>query len=420
MKLKISNQPIKGFRDFTPNDWLKEKYIFNKWSSVCKSYGYEEYNGPLIESVEIYNKSGDDIGLAGKELYTFTDRGDRKLAIRPEMTPTVGRMISSYAKTAAKPIRWYSIAQFFRAENPQRGRGREFYQLNADIFGDKSINSDIEVLALVVDLMLSLGATEKMFKIKYNDRVFMNKSLLSFIPEDKITPVLRIIDGYKKKPEAWLKQSLIDIGLDSDSIDKVNDYLALDFDGMKSLGDNGIEYLVKLQEMLEDLGISQYFEYDSGLARGFDYYTGLVFEVYDMNPENNRSMFGGGRYDNLTEMFGGEQIPAVGFAPGDITTLLFLESWDLFPNKLDEEVLKYYIPFLYEESLPVAYKLARKLRLDGSIVVVGTNEESINKALSYASKNDYSHVILIGQDEFKSGKYKVKNLVTQTEESFNY
>ena len=175
-------KPIRGFRDFVPEDWKTQQYMFNVWRDVCLKYGYEEYSGPILERIEIYNKSGDDVGTAGKELYTFADSKGRFLAIRPEMTPTLGRMIAGYGTNYPKPIRWFSIAQFFRAEKPQKGRGREFFQLNADIFGSMDMTAEFEVVNLGIDIMSKFGATEKMFVDRKSTRLNSSHIPLSRMP----------------------------------------------------------------------------------------------------------------------------------------------------------------------------------------------------------------------------------------------
>lgn len=417
----ISTQPLTGFRDFLPEDWKIQNYIFNTWKLVCERYGYREYNGPVLESVEIYNKSGEDVGAAGKELYAFKDRGDRYVALRPEMTPTVGRMVAAYEKQFSKPIRWFSIAQFFRAEKPQRGRGREFFQLNADIFGVDSVYADFEVVSLAIDILVEFKATDKMFKVKINNRKFTDyyfSAVLGVTEVAQKSKLLKIIDAYPKQNDEWLQKRLDSENIPT-SIEKVKKYLKLSIKDIFAMrGESeGIDELVRLFDQLNAAGLAKYCEFDTTIARGFDYYTGMVFEVFDQNPKNNRSMFGGGRYDELLMMFTGKRMPAVGFAPGDITTRLFLESWGLLDGFDMNQKETFYIPLLKEEYFGMYKKIVDEIRLAGSIVELGVSETNISDALRYANKNKIDYVVIAGEDEKKNGVYKLKNMNTGEEKT---
>ncbi len=414
---KLTTKPLKGFRDFIPEEWAVQQYIFDIWKNVCESYGYKEYNGPVLESVDIYNKSGDDVGTLGKELYTFKDRGDRQIALRPEMTPTVGRMIAEYGKRYPKPIRWYSIAQFFRAENPQRGRGREFFQLNFDMFGTDSKFADIEILQMAIDIMLAYGADESMFKLYINDRRFMNSFLKSILDnEEKIIPVIRIMDKRAKLSQEAFNDMLTEIGLDKSQINKLDEYINLTADDLKNYTNlEGSNELIELLNLLNLTKYGKYCVFNPSLARGFDYYTGMVFEVFDKNPQNNRSMFGGGRYDKLVDLFSSEGVSAVGCAPGDVTARLFLESWNLLPKEFNAKTETYYLPILTNEGFEKLIVIAQSLREDGKSVIMGVAEESISKALGSANKIKSDYIVIAGEEELSSGQYKIKNMVSGDE-----
>ncbi len=421
---KLATQPLTGFRDFLPEDWKIQSYIFNTWKSVCERYGYKEYNGPVLENVEIYNKSGDDVGAAGKELYAFKDRGERDVALRPEMTPTVGRMVAAYGKQFTKPIRWFSIAQFFRAEKPQRGRGREFFQLNADIFGVDSVYADFEVIDLAINILVEFKATNEMFKVKINNRKLSDyyfSEILKVNNEDQKRSILKLIDAYPKNGDNWLYAKADEMGIDG-LHSKLKKYLSLttkDLSEMK--GENeGVDELIQLFELIEAAGLSKYCELETTIARGFDYYTGMVFEVFDMNPQNNRSMFGGGRYDDLLNLFGEEKMPAVGFAPGDITTKLFLESWGLLEGFDMNQKESFYIPVLNKDDFNLYKEIADDIRRGGSIAELSLSETNISEALRTANKNKMNYVVIMGEDEKKNECYKLKDMRSGEEKTINF
>lgn len=419
----ISTKPLKGFRDFVPENWAVQQYIFDTWKKVCLSYGFEEYNGPVLEDINIYNKSGGDIGTLGKELYSFTDRGERLIALRPEMTPTVGRMVAEYGKSYSKPIKWFSIAQFFRAENPQKGRGREFFQLNADTFGDNGIYSDLEIISLAISIMKAFGATQEMFIVRINNRKFTDfyfKEILKIEDKELKQSIIRIIDASPKKDRSWFEDSLIEVG-GKELIEKIDSYLSIDSETISTYKDKseGALEITQLFELLNSQDLVKYCVFDPSMARGFDYYTGMVFEVFDQNPENRRSMFGGGRYDDLLDIFDEPKIPAVGFAPGDMTTRLFLEGWNLLNKNLNNSYTTYYAPMLLSDAYAVLLSVAEKVRAEGNTSVrIGLKEEQLSKALSFANKNNIEKVIILGEDEYKSGFYKIKHMGTGKEETF--
>ena len=429
MKNNVSTLPLKGFRDFTPENWLVQQYIFDTWKKVCLSYGFDEYNGPLLEDINIYNKSGGDIGTLGKELYSFLDRGERHIALRPEMTPSVGRMVAEYGINYSKPIKWFSIAQFFRAENPQKGRGREFFQLNADIFGDDVIYSDLVVIYLAISIMKAFGADETMFVARINNRKFTDfyfKEVLNIEDKEIVQSVMRVIDASPKKDRQWFVEALTEIEAKYEIdglVFKIDKYLSIDADTISSYaqGSIGAKEVVQLFDLLAAQGLSKFCKFDPSMARGFDYYTGMVFEVFDQNPDNRRAMFGGGRYDDLLDIFNKPKIPAVGFAPGDMTTRLFLESWNLLsPEKLSSGSTSYYAPMISAKLYPTLLQLVEKKRLSEKCSIkTGLKEESFSKALSFANKNNIDKVIILGDDEFTSGIYKIKSMDSGLEESFS-
>lgn len=424
----ISNQEPKGTRDWLPEEFLIRKYIFDTWRRVCLRYGFEEYMTPLVESAEVYRaKSGEDVG--GKELVTFTDLGGRELSIRPEMTPSVTRMVSKVYASVPKPLKYFSIANFMRNEKPQRGRNREFWQLNCDTFGSASLNADLEILQLALDLMLEFNPPKDSFSLNLSSRRLIDAVLeLAFkdVAPDKLVEtkleVVRTLDKFNKLSPEDFRARLSEAGLGEEAISDLDKFI-----GSQSLDDlikvlpilkDNPAYLELKQVIKElaDLSYGDYVKFNPAVIRGFDYYDGLIFEVFDNNPENNRAMFGGGRYNGLAEIFGSASFPAVGFAPGDETTRLFLESWGLVPGLKKFAPERCYLPLL-DVSLDLEVKmLAKKLRSLGLNIVLGLEEQKIGKALDYANKSGIDKVLIFGNDEKKQGVYKVKDMVSGQEE----
>lgn len=425
MNKALSNQEPKGTRDWLPEEFLLRKYIFDTWRRVCLRYGFEEYLTPLVESADIYRaKSGEDI--AGKELVTFEDMGGRELSIRPEMTPSVTRMVTKVYASSPKPLKYFSIANFMRNEKPQRGRNREFWQLNCDTFGSDSISADIEILQLALDIMLEFDPPQDSFVLSISNRKLIDAVLelsgAANLNSDNKISVVRTLDKWAKLSPDDIKERLTVAGLDKEAIKILEKFMtssSLDnlLKNIPELKNNiGLVETAKIMETLEDLGYGDWLEFNPTVIRGFDYYDGMVFEVFDKNPENKRAMFGGGRYNGLAEIFGEKNFPAVGFAPGDETTKLFLESWGLL-NRIKDvaHAKKYYLPLLNISLKDKVNQLAKELRCRDLNVLVGLEEQKIGKALEFANKKNITKVIIIGEDEMASGIYKIKDMVSGEE-----
>lgn len=421
MSKLLSNQEVKGTRDWLPEEMYIRKYIFDKWRKVCLSYGFSEYLTPILENADIYRaKSGEDIGT--KELMVFKDQAGRDLAIRPEMTPSVSRMVSKIYQSSPKPIKLFSIANFVRNEKPQRGRNREFWQLNCDVFGEDSFLSDLEILQLSLDLMLSFNPPKNSFALKINSRKLIDDLfVLLGLAEEKRLALTRLMDKYAKLSREDFIKSMTEIGLSDKNIDIVDNFLraeSLDdlFNKIPELRDKkSAEEIKRIIESLSDLGYGKYLAFSSSLIRGFDYYDGLIFEIFDNHKDNNRAMFGGGRYNGLAEIFGSKSFPAIGFAPGDETFRIFLESWDLLPKEnINQET--YFLPLLSNKMSEQIFCLAKKLRLEGKKVELGLSESKINKALDYANKKGLGNLVIFGEDELEKGFYKIKDMKSGEEE----
>jgi len=423
----LSNQEPKGTRDWLPEEFLIRKYIFDTWRKVCLRYGFEEYLTPLVENAEISRaKSGEDVG--GKELVTFQDLGGRELSIRPEMTPSVTRLVTKIYASSPKPLKYFSIANFMRNEKPQRGRNREFWQLNCDIFGSTALAADIEILQLALDLMLEFDPPQGSFVLALNDRRLVEAVLeisgASRLSAEKKIAVVRTLDKWSKLGEAEISERLAEAGLDKKASGVVNKFmnsqsLAGLLAALPALKNNlGVIEISRALETLEEAGYGDWIEFSPAVIRGFDYYDGLVFEVFDKNPQNNRAMFGGGRYNGLASIFGDNNFPAVGFAPGDETTRLFLESWELVDSIKDSQPEKYYLPLLSANLSPALSRLAKELRGQGKNVLVGLEEQKIGKALEFANKKGIDKLVILGSAEAEEGIYKIKDMASGEERSW--
>jgi len=413
--MKLDTSPYKGTRDFYPADKKIQNYIFNTWRQVCESYGFEEYDGPFLENIEIYEaKSGEE--LVNEQLYSFTDKGDRKVAIRPEMTPTVSRMVANKYQELPKPIKWFSIANFYRYEKPQRGRLREFNQLNADIFGLDNITADFEILSLNRAIMDKFGAKTGMYEIRINNRKLINYYFeqIGITSDKQKTKVARVIDNKEKISDADYLTKLEETGLTKTQIETLNKLFNQNLKDIENISEKseGAKEIIKLFELLKSAGIDENIKFDPYTIRGLAYYDGTIFEQKDLNVENGRSMFGGGRYNGLIGLFINNQVPATGFAQGDVPIKLFLESWNLLPKF--ENTTDYLVTIFPSENIKFFQKsveTAQKLRAEGKTVELFLNNNtSLSKQLEYASKKGIKKAIIIGEEEIESGHYSIKKL----------
>jgi histidyl-tRNA synthetase len=408
---KIGVEPYKGVRDFYPSDMAVQNYIFNTWKKVVEGFGYSEYGASVLEYADLYKaKSGEEIVIG--QTYTFKDKGAREVSLRPEMTPTVARMIAAKLKEFSFPLRWYSIPNLFRYENPQRGRTREHWQLNADIFGVKSINAEVEMISMASEIMRVFGLKDSDFEIRVNNRKIMNyilKDLFKLRDEDAYK-VAKIIDKKNKVSGGDFKKMVEEVvsKRSSELIELLNSKNFEEFvSKLPKDANEGITEVRELMEKLNQLGINNVV-FAQDLMRGFDYYTGIVFEVFDKNPKNNRSVFGGGRYDELLSIFDKETVPAVGFGVGDVIIRDILETYNLLPKL--SPASKLHIAVMGEESIGFAQDLAQRAREDGIATTVDYSNKRVGDQIKYADKNHIPFVIVIGEEEVKTGKFKIKEL----------
>lgn len=413
---KLSSKPYKGARDYYPEDKDLQNYIFDTWREVVEMYGFREYGAPLLEPLEVYAaKSGDE--LAGEQTYAFTDRGGREVAIRPEMTPSVSRMVAARRQEIAYPAKLFSIANFMRYERPQRGREREFWQLNADVFGADGVAAEAEVLQMADTIMLAFGAQREDYEIKLNSRELIDQITRVYLglDEDTARKIVRLVDRKNKMPEEVFHVSSVEL-IGEFNFKKLKQVLAAEsFEDLpKELRDSQpAQYLRELLNVLPELGVMTA-RFDISLMRGLDYYTGTVFEVFDTHPDNNRSLFGGGRYDGLVGMFGVESISAFGFAPGLSTTELFLRTHGLLPEF--GKNLDMVIASVGGHDL-ATLRLAMDQRIKGLRVDIDTSGRKFDKIIKSAEKKGAAEIVFVGESEVESGSYRAKNLATGEERS---
>ncbi len=411
----LSSQPYKGTRDWYPEDKAVQNYIFATWKKTVESFGFKEYGAPILEPLEIYKaKSGDE--LAGEQTYAFTDRGGREVAIRPEMTPSVSRMVAARRQELAYPARLYSIANFMRYERPQRGREREFWQLNIDAFGADGVIAEAETLQLADVLMKAFGADDSMYEIRVNNRELIDEMTRRYLDLDeaRAKQLVRLIDRKNKLPADVFVASAREILGSEEGVAKLEAVFAASSieELPQALAESAAAQDVrKLFSLLAQLDVSTV-RFDVTLMRGLDYYTGTVFEVFDTDTENNRSLFGGGRYDGLVGMFGVEPTSAVGFAPGLTTTELFLRSHNLLPA-LGQGV-DLYVASVGANEL-AALQMAAKLREEGLIVEVDTTGRKFDKLLKTAEKKGAQEIVFVGDNEVHSGLFRARNIATGDE-----
>lgn len=393
---KLSTDPYKGVRDFYPADQFIQSYLFEHMARTCELFGYEEYNASVLEPTDLYRaKTSEEI--INEQSYTFTDRGDREVTLRPEMTPTLARMIAGKHRDIPMPARWYSLANFFRYERTQKGRLREFWQLNADILGAPGIEADAEVIALAHGIFRSFGADERNFEIRVSDRRLLDAAYdeVGIKPEQR-AEATRLLDR-RAKTENF--EELLEGAIGSKAKALID---MLD-------ATTSTAYLEKLRGMLVAMGIGN-MTVDTKITRGFDYYTGMVFEIFDASGENKRSLAGGGRYDNLASLFTSDQIPAVGFAIGDATARDFLETHNLLPEYTPTTELMLCV--IDESAMSHATKLAQDLRREDVAVAVNFSGKKIGDQIRQADKMKIPYILAVGEKERNSGQYTIKNLAT--------
>lgn len=417
----LSSQPYKGTRDYYPEDKRVQNYIFDTWKKVVESFGYEEYGAPILENLDIYAaKSGQE--LVNDQTYTFTDRGGRTVAIRPEMTPTISRMVAARRQELAYPARLFSIANFMRYERPQRGREREFWQLNVDIFGVDDIAADTEIITIADAILKAFGAKAGDYTIRVNNRKFIHYMMAEYLGLDQTSALqmTKLFDRRNKITEQdFDEQALLILGeSQADDITKIKQ--VIDAKDIESLPEelqhvNALDEIRAVFEGLRAAGVDGAV-FDATLMRGLDYYTGTVFEAFDTHPDNNRSLFGGGRYDGLVGLFGAEPISAVGMAPGNTMIENFLDVHGLLPeNKSKTDI---YIVTI-GDALAGARTVGDQLRKAGLNVELDITGRKLDKQIKTAVKKTIPYLLFVGEKDAATNEYSLKNLAHETEETLS-
>ena len=401
---------VKGTRDFYPEEMAVRSWLFSKVRKISELYGYEEYEGPFLERLDLYAaKSGDE--LVNQQSYVFQDRGGDQITLRPELTPTLARMVAQKQKELAYPLRWWSFGPFWRYERPQKGRTREFFQWNIDLIGVNAPEADAEMVAIAVSLFQELGLGADKVRIAVNSRRLMDTELGALgISKEMQKVVFRVIDRRDKMTAQEWEEYALSSGLTAEQLQGI-----LRIQGDTTLWQRSDD-LRRVFEILEKMGMRDYVEFDPEVIRGLDYYTGLVFEAQARS--GGRAIFGGGHYDNLVAAVGGDPLPGVGFAMGDVMISIILRENNLIPELklVPAETL---VTVFDSESLPDAFGLAADLRQAGLKVVVYPEPAKLQKQLKYADKIGVRFALIAGPDERAAGQVTVKDLREGVQETIN-
>ena len=408
-------QGVRGTRDFYPGEMRLRNWLFDNFDDAALLHGFEEYDAPVLEHEELYTrKQGEEIT---QQLYNFQDKGDRKVALRPEMTPSLARMVMSRAGALPMPIKWYSIPQCWRYERTQRGRGREHYQWNVDIWGTNEISADAELISVLVTFFEGVGLTEEDLVIRMSSRKVLEEVLGSLgIVGDMFAQTCIIVDKMDKLPADVVSEQLSALGIEDNAIKTIQSTLGIkDMDSLRSmLGEESpaVIELTSLFSALEAYGISEWIEFDASIVRGLAYYTGPVFEAHDRAGEL-RAICGGGRYDKLLSTLGGKDLPATGFGFGDMVIMELLAEKGLVPELTsgnDDVVIS-----LSPELRNAAMHVASSLRARGRSVDLVLENKRLKWAFKHAERSGAQRLVMVMPDEWKDGKVRIKDLETGEE-----
>jgi histidyl-tRNA synthetase len=415
----MSQGALPGFRDFYPEQMAVRNYLMSVWREVAGRYGFVEYDGPPLEPLELYTrKSGDEIVA---QLYNFTDKGDRAVALRPEMTPTLARMVAAKANALRKPIRWFSVPQLFRYERQQKGRLREHFQLNVDIIGELSVAADAELLAVAIDVMRAVGLTSEDVRARVSDRRLLTAVLAEVgVQEGEMPAVYAAIDKTGREPRdvtlGKIEKAVASTAARGGAariLEKSSDLnaLAAEFRNSRSV----MEEITRMREylnFLDALGVGDWIDFDLSIVRGLAYYTGKVFELFDAKGEF-RAICGGGRYDDLLSTIGGVDLPALGFGMGDVVLTELLRSRNLLP--VAGQATEFWVAGEDDSMLPDVMNVAGRLRAKSKSVEYALKSQTLARQLKTASGAGVKNVVLLRRDEFADGLVTVKTLADGSE-----
>jgi histidyl-tRNA synthetase len=410
---------LPGFRDFYPEDFAARAFIQQTWRDVARRFGFVEYDGPPLEALDLYTKkSGDEI--VG-QLYHFRDKGERDIALRPEMTPTFARMVGARANALRKPIRWFSIPQLFRYERQQKGRLREHFQLNVDIVGEADVTADAELLAVALECIRAFGLGPDDVRARVSDRRLLVSILKALnVAEDQAPAVFAVIDKLDRQPAEVSRDKLIEIGVHAGAVDRLiglqhlksPDAIRSAFPKDSAVGER-VEELAKYLEHAEALGVREWVDVDLTIVRGLAYYTGIVFELFDAKGEF-RAICGGGRYDTLLASLSGTDLPALGFGMGDVVLGELLRSRGRLPST--SPGLDYWVAYEDQAQLPEAMRIATMLRRSGASVEYALRPQNLGRQLKTASSAGALAAVILRAD----GTRVQKDLASGAEEPFTF
>ena len=413
-------QGVRGTRDFYPEDMRLRNWLFDNFIAASLLHGFEEYDAPVLEHEELYTrKQGEEIT---KQLYNFQDKGERKVALRPEMTPSLARMVMSRAGSLSMPIKWFSIPQCWRYERTQRGRGREHYQWNVDIWGTTELSADAELISVIVTFFEELGLTSDDIVIRISSRKVLEEVLGSLgVEGDLFAKTCIIVDKMDKLPSEVIEEQLSDLGHSSEVISKIQSVLGIkDMDDLTNALEKdsaAITELTTLFDLVDSYGMSEWLQFDASIVRGLAYYTGSVFEAHDREGKF-RAICGGGRYDNLLSTLGGKDLPATGFGFGDMVIMELLEEKNLIPELIsgvDDIVLP-----LSQDLRDIAVRVAAALRLSDRTVDLVLEDKKMKWAFKHAERVGAKRLVLLAPDEWSRKMIKVKDLETGEEKEVSF
>jgi len=430
MSKKLSTQPLRGMEDYYPSDLREINWIIDTIRDIADLYSYEEFESPRLEPIEIFAaKSSDE--LVNEQSFIVEKKKGEKLILIPELTPSLARMITAKRQELKKPVRWISVPTCYRYERPQKGRRREFKQINMDILGENSLYADLEIFNIIVDIFSEFGATSKQFQIYFNNRRFIDSvcELILQVPKEKIPLIYKILDKADKMDDSEYEKYILESFQDEIIIQGIfklkeakslEDLLSRFEDISKEFYDSkGYKELMSFIQLLEDVKISEYCTFSPSVVRGLDYYTGIVYEVFDTGKENIRSIFGGGRYDDLLSLFSDEKITGTGFGMGVLMFSLFLQTYNLIPEEIREKDYTdtIYISSISEDVSDYALELAQLIRAEDFPCIVDYRFSNLKNQLSKANELGVLIVLIVGPKEKEQDEITVKNMRTEKQET---
>jgi histidyl-tRNA synthetase len=407
--MKATIQTVKGARDFYPEEMAIRSWLYRKIREVSESFGYQEFDGPFLERIELYAaKSGDE--LVKEQAFTFQDRGGDYITLRPELTPSLARMVAQRQRELAYPLRWWSFGPFWRYERPQRGRSREFFQWNIDLIGVDAPEADAELVAVCAVFFRSVGITPDQVQILVNNRQLMRQELDRLgVPDERKQDVYHLIDRRDKMPPPAWEANALELGLSSDQVEGLKALLG-DPDLWQRLPD-----FTRFFAAIEAMGVREYVRFAPHIIRGLDYYTGLVFEVYDL--QGGRAIMGGGHYGNLVAAVGGDPLSGIGFAMGDVMSTIVLQKYGCVPSELTVQADQLLVTVFDDSFLLKSFQLAAELREAGLKAMVYPEAVKLQKQLKFADRKGIRYAVILGPDEDASGQVTVKDLAGRKQQT---